>query len=508
VTWVSDDAVARLRDLAVGAAEELSDFDDEAPIDVVELAPGTLVDRRFEVVSSLASGGMGTVYRAHDTRTGADVALKVAFSLRADSAARFAREASALAEVRHPHVVRYIDHGALADGDVYLAMELLEGEALSQRLSRGALEIGEVLALGVAMAAGLGALHARGLLHRDIKPSNVLLVGGKVERATIVDLGLARRQADRRELTDVGSFLGTPGYVAPEQVRGERVDARADVFSLGCVLYEAVVGEPAFRGSTATDALAQILLQAAPPVREHRPDAPVEVEALLARMLHKDPAVRPADASVVLREIEALQRLSTPTRISSATLVAAPREPRTIVDSPKGRNARTRVERGLALSSDDEPTLRAAPVVDLPFWGEGSSTGSVAGAAVGDTPAARRVAKQQRWAVVLVGAAATALVVGWVASSGDDAAPLSAASASLAAHPPRVALPQPPPVETTAAPEAAEVDDMEIVPSSPAGAAPASRPRAPRSKDAPATRPRDKGAPRDKGSVPLPNDPG
>jgi serine/threonine protein kinase len=505
VTWVSDDAVARLRDLAaVGAAEEPSDFDDEAPIDVVELAPGTLVDRRFEVVSSLASGGMGTVYRAHDTRTGADVALKVAFSLRADSAARFAREASALAEVRHPHVVRYIDHGALADGDVYLAMELLEGEALSQRLSRGALEISEVLALGVAMAAGLGALHARGVLHRDVKPSNVLLVGGKVERATIVDLGLARRQADRRELTDVGSFLGTPGYVAPEQVRGERVDARADVFSLGCVLYEAVVGEPAFRGSTATDALAQILLQAAPPVREHRPDTPVEVEALLARMLHKDPAVRPADASVVLREIEALQRLIAPTRTSSATLVAAPREPRTIVDSPKGRNARTRVERGLAVNSDDEPTLRAAPVVDLPFWSEG--------AAVSDAPTPRAAERpsplRRRAAVVLGGLAATALVVAWVVSSDDDRAPLSAASTSLAAHPPRLALPPPPPVETTAAPEAAEVDDMEIVPSSPAGAAPASRPRTPRSKDAPATRPRDKGAPRDKGSVPLPNDPG
>src|SRR5262249_29147266 len=196
------------------------------------------------------AGGMGEVFRGRDRLTGAAVAIKLLSDRGAQRSARFAREVDLLAELSHPGIVRYVAHGVGPSGKLFLAMEWLDGEDLKARLDRAPLTLGEVIALASRVAEALGAAHARGIVHRDLKPSNLFLVGGQVEQVKLIDFGIAQKEG-LIQLTYTGTMIGTPGYMAPEQARsGGAIDARADVFALGCGLFPCLTRSPAVRGHT------------------------------------------------------------------------------------------------------------------------------------------------------------------------------------------------------------------------------------------------------------------
>jgi tetratricopeptide (TPR) repeat protein len=269
---------------------------------------GDLVGDRFRILELAAEGGMGAVYRARDEETSAEVALKLMHADSAAHAERFAREALLLAELRHPAIVQYVAHGRSGAGELYLAMEWLEGVDLAARLRRGRLTVAESVHLVTRIAAALGAVHARGAAHRDVKPSNLFLPGGDVLSARLLDFGIARLAPESSfTRTATGVVLGSPRYMSPEQTRGlKEADARTDVFSLGCVLYECLTGRPAFAGDHLVAILAKILLEEVPRPSEDCPGVPEALDALLARMLAKAPDERPANGAEVERALLAL----------------------------------------------------------------------------------------------------------------------------------------------------------------------------------------------------------
>jgi tetratricopeptide (TPR) repeat protein len=271
------------------------------------LVSGSLIARRFAVEELAGTGGMGEVYRASDRVTGQRVALKL-LHLDADvvEADWFAREARMLSELRHPHIVAYVSSGLSEEGRPFLAMEWLEGEDLAKRLSRGPLPIQEALLVIRRMAEALEVMHRQGIVHRDLKPSNVFLRDGDTSRATILDFGIACR-AGARTLTRTYTPIGTPEYMSPEQARCDDDAApSSDVFSLGCILFECLTGRPPFTAEHLTAVLAKILFEAPPPLRDLCPSAPSALEALVLRMLEKEPAPRIQDASALLDALDEL----------------------------------------------------------------------------------------------------------------------------------------------------------------------------------------------------------
>ncbi|HEY6560360.1 MAG TPA: protein kinase [Polyangiaceae bacterium] len=268
---------------------------------------GDLVDRRFQIEEFAGAGGCGSVFRARDLSTGERVGLKL---LNAHSTAveRFAREVSILAELQHDAIVRYVAHGITEQATPYLAMEWLEGTTLSRALSaRERLTPAAVLNLLLQICDALAVAHARGVVHRDVKPSNLFLVNHDLERLKLLDFGLARFTDVPDDLTTTGVIVGTPGYMAPEQVRGDdEVGPAADVFSLGCVVYECLTGRPAFRGRHPTATFSKILMEPAPRVRDSGVRVSGDLDALVQRMLAKDPARRPPDARAIQRETSLL----------------------------------------------------------------------------------------------------------------------------------------------------------------------------------------------------------
>ncbi len=284
-----------------------------------------LVDSRFEIERLVGSGGMGEVFRARDRVSGGLVAVKVLYASMNRDADRFWREAQLLAEIGHPRIVKYVAHGMAQNNRPYIAMEWLEGEDLGERLTRQGLSLHETIALVGGTAEALAVLHDRGVVHRDVKPSNLFLVGGKAEQVKLLDLGVARLLGATRPSTRSGVMVGTPGYMAPEQARGAKeLDARVDVFSLGCVLFECIAGKPAFAGENIAALLAKILLEDPPSLRESGVDVPAALDELVTRMLSKHPASRPANGHAVLRELERFRGLSgEPAALSSGTRTSA-----------------------------------------------------------------------------------------------------------------------------------------------------------------------------------------
>jgi tetratricopeptide (TPR) repeat protein len=253
---------------------------------------------------------MGVVFQGFDHLDGRPVAVKLLRSKDPTEVARFEREAAVLAELCHPGIVRYIAHGTTPAGEHYLVMEWLEGEDLRQRFQKQPLTPAEALALVHQLALALAYAHARGILHRDLKPSNIFLVNRQIERAKLLDFGIARLTWEAERLTNTGLVIGTPGYMAPEQVQTlANLDPRADVFSLGCILFECMTGRRAFSGADVMAVLAKILLEEIPLLRKLRPDVPEPLERLVARMLARDPAARPRDAAEVAAEVEQLSTL-------------------------------------------------------------------------------------------------------------------------------------------------------------------------------------------------------
>jgi hypothetical protein len=260
---------------------------------------------RYEVERLIGSGGMGIVFKGFDTELHRPVAIKVLAPHLAGSGAarqRFAREARAAAAVVHEHVVAI--HNVESEGaSPFLVMQFVAGESLQARLDRqGPLELCEVLRIGRQTAAGLAAAHAQGLVHRDVKPSNILLEHG-VERALLTDFGLARA-ADDASLTHTGHLPGTPHYMSPEQARGEPIDARSDLFSLGSVLYAMATGRPPFRAETSLAVLRRITDERPRPVGEVNAELPAWFTRLVARLHAKLPAERFNSAEEVAELLE------------------------------------------------------------------------------------------------------------------------------------------------------------------------------------------------------------
>jgi hypothetical protein len=238
------------------------------------------------------------------------VAVKVLSDMQSQRTERFAREATVLAGLSHPGIVRYISHGVTSSGALFLAMEWVDGEVLKTRLQRGPLPVGEAVTLATRVAEALAAAHACGIVHRDLKPSNLILPGGRIDQVKILDFGIAQR-VDTTRLTQTGMMIGTPGYMAPEQARaGGQIDARADVFALGCVLFHCLTGAPAFDGDSTAVILAKILFGVAPRVSELWPEVPRDLDALVAQMLSKEPALRPSDGANLAAALAAIGPLT------------------------------------------------------------------------------------------------------------------------------------------------------------------------------------------------------
>src|SRR6266571_179249 len=254
----------------------------------------TALADRYGIQRELGRGGMATVYLARDVKHDRPVALKV---LRPELAAvlgaeRFLREIRLTAQLQHPHILTLIDSGE-ADGFLYYVMPYVEGESLRQRLEReGQLPLDEALRIARAIASALDFAHARGVIHRDIKPENIMLHQGE---PMVADFGiaLAVSMAGRERLTGTGIALGTPAYMSPEQASGGRqLDGRSDVYSLGCVLYEMLAGEPPFTGPTSRAVIAKRIIEPIPHVRTVRENVPEAVEQAIIKALAKVPADR------------------------------------------------------------------------------------------------------------------------------------------------------------------------------------------------------------------------
>ena len=260
----------------------------------------------YEIVTAIGSGGMGDVYRARDTRLDRDVAVKVLperFVRDADARARFEQEAKAVAALTHPNILAIHDYGSTADA-AYSVTELLEGQTLRQRLHEGPLPWRKAVEIGAAMADGLAAAHAKGIVHRDLKPENIFIThDGRVK---ILDFGLAqlkRLEPTSEEIdsstiptapmkTDPAALMGTAGYMAPEQLRGEEVDATTDIFAFGCVLYEMTTGKPAFIRGTVIDSLSAILTDTPDVFAVSERMIPFELARVITRCLEKNRAER------------------------------------------------------------------------------------------------------------------------------------------------------------------------------------------------------------------------
>ncbi len=388
---------------------------------------GTVFADRYEILHLAGTGGMAEVHRARDRQTSMPVALKLVSDASPMDDARFDREIEALGSLDHPNIVRYLGHGVLSTGARYLVMEWLEGEVLARTLARGRLSIEDSIALGRRVADALAAAHDKLIVHRDLKPENIFLVGGRPDRPKLLDFGIAKL-GRRTRITGTDSIVGTPGFMAPEQVRGEAdVGARADVFALGCLLFECIAGSPAFPGDHLHAVLAKVLFAEPLSLSELRPEVPLELEALVMGMLAKDPADRPQNGRAVLDALDALDggaptvRAAAPRSIRPASLTSTERRPvaalligrsRQSLPPPGGRILEGRPSE-LDRLLQAEAESRGIPCEILP---NGSLALWTAGAAAKDLAArAARVALELR---AQGGSRPFALAVGWGALAG------------------------------------------------------------------------------------------
>ncbi len=261
----------------------------------------------YKVLRKLGQGGMGMVFAAEDTHLRRQVALKVMLPGIAQHLAareRFLREARAMAALTHDHVVTIYQVGSAPtpnSGEIsFLAMQCLEGSTLEDLLlERGRLSIGEAVRIGIEIAQGLSAAHARGMVHRDIKPANIYLEAPR-GRVKILDFGLARVVDQSMRLSANGQMIGTPYFMAPEQAVGEAIDARADLFSLGCVLYVALSGELPFTGDSIITVLTKLAIAEPPPLHTLFSDIPADLSTTVQRLLSKKAIDRPPSADAVI----------------------------------------------------------------------------------------------------------------------------------------------------------------------------------------------------------------
>lgn len=298
---------------------------------------GRILLERYEVLQRIGSGGMGAVYVGRQHAVDRKVALKV---LRSDLMSndhvrqRFRREAEIIAKLSHPNTIQLIDYGETPEGLAVMVMELLVGQSLSERLkTKGPLELADTIRVGREVASSLAEAHLYGLVHRDLKPANIFLAEvGTQMHGKVLDFGIARLlDEEATRLTSTGQVFGTPRYMSPEQAMSTGdVDARSDLYSLGLILYECIVGQPPFVAQTSIQYLSAHTTMAPPKLRERAPDAPEALENLIDACLAKEATDRPQSAEEVQKALERIERsLETG---EPAPVMFAPREPATQQD--------------------------------------------------------------------------------------------------------------------------------------------------------------------------------
>ena len=304
--------------------------------------PAGRVIGHYRIVGKIGSGGMGVVYDAQDLKLGRHVALKflpeeVAGHLRALQ--RFRLEAQAASSLNHPNIctIHEVDE---VNGLVFIAMELLEGQTLKQTISGKLLPLETVIDFGVQIAGAIDAAHAKGIVHRDIKPANIFVM--KQRRIKVLDFGLAKltrlppnfEETGMTDGTEPGMVMGTVGYMSPEQLRGQRVDGRTDIFAFGAILYEMLAGRRAFEKPTSAETMAAILNEEPPAISEPAPNTPPALVRIVKRCLEKDPEQRFQSASDLAFALQALLE-------SSGTMTSAG-----VKHHPPRRIWRRRTQRG------------------------------------------------------------------------------------------------------------------------------------------------------------------
>lgn len=331
----------------------------------------------FDVLEIIGRGGMGIVLKGYDHELNRWVAIKVLGPQYAENGAarrRFAREAQAAAAVVHPHVIG-IHAVDAAHQPPYFVMPFVPGESLQQRIDRvGPLDVADVLRIAQQVAEGLAAAHAQGLVHRDIKPANILLERN-VERVVLTDFGLARAMDDA-SLTNSGVIAGTPQFMSPEQARGESVDTRTDLFSLGSVMYAILAGHPPFRADSPWAALRRVTDDTPRPLREINAAVPDWLEAFVMKLLAKDRDARWQAAHEVADLLA-----SSLAHVQQPTATSLPTEVRSLVHRRSARRARWLIAASVVLVLFATSRLRERPVLsDPPLSASRGQSGSREGA--------------------------------------------------------------------------------------------------------------------------------
>src|SRR6188768_4454191 len=281
---------------------------------VIDPFIGTIVGERYRIVSRLGVGGMGAVYRAEHTMMRRDLAIKVLLPElggKEEFARRFEREAESASRLTHPNIITVTDFGRTAEGSLFLVMEFLAGESLSDAIAAGPMAPARALAIHRQILRGLEHAHAAGIVHRDLKPENIMLVerDGQREVVKILDFGIAKvtqPQSAGEALTQAGVIFGTPEYLSPEQALGEAVDARADIYAAGVIFYEMLAGRRPFESEDKVKIISMRLSHAPPRVRDVNPtvDCPPALEQVIMQTLDKSRENRFATATAFLRALD------------------------------------------------------------------------------------------------------------------------------------------------------------------------------------------------------------
>ncbi len=399
---------------------------------------GQVLDDRYRIDSVLGRGGMGVVYRAHQATVGRAVAVKVLnhdASSRPEVVRRFENEARIISTLRHPNTLKLIDFGHLPDGRLYIVNPLLEGLPLDEVLkTEGRLDVPRALAIVREVALALAEAHDHGIVHRDLKPANIFTERlGRQELVKVLDFGIAKLTHETTQITQENTTIGTVPYMSPEQVRAEQIDARSDLYSLGCVAYECLVGRPPFGGDSFLSVAMKHLNDDPLPLRQAVPPPPgldAQIEELVMRCLEKLPEDRPPDAMALVKAVQRIERrLSVGAESEASPFVTLP--PTATAGAPSAPPSP--ITGNEATIAAPTPLSGAAPVPPSPS----PSTDSVLAAAL-PQPGGRR------GVVAVVGVLALAAVGAALALRSSPTAPDApdaGAVTAIATPPPAAATP-------------------------------------------------------------------